>query len=60
VVQVNQRPVTTAAEVLASIGEAKSAGRPSVFLLINSKGRNVGVTVKLEDPKKAPAPSDNG
>ena len=61
VVQVNQRPVATAAEVLASIGEAKSAGRPSVFMLVSRAGRNVGLAIKLESPRRAPsAAPDNG
>ena len=61
VVQVNQRAVSTAAEVLASIGEAKSAGRPSVFMLVSRAGRNVGLAIKLDAAKKPPpATPDNG
>ncbi len=61
IVQVNQRPVASASEVLAIIGEAKSAGRPSVFMLINDKGRNVGLAIKLDPVKSAtPAPTGAG
>ena len=42
-------------------GEAKSAGRPSVFMLINDKGRNVGLAIKLDPVKSAtPAPTGAG
>lgn len=60
IVQVNQRPVSTAAEVLATIGEAKAAGRPSVFMLISRNGRNVGLAIKLTTPKKTPSATDEG
>ena len=61
IVQVNQQPVSTAAEVMALIGEAKSAGRPSVFMLISDKGRNVGLAIKLDPVKTAtPAPTGAG
>ena len=60
IVQVNQRPVSAPQEVLAGIGEAKAAGRPSVYMLISRAGRNVGLAIKLETAKKPPAPADAG
>jgi serine protease Do len=60
IVQVNQRPVSTPAEVVAAIAEAKAAGRPSVFMLINSAGRNVGLAIKLDAPKSAPGRTGDG
>ena len=55
VVQANERPVSTVAEFAAAVAEARKAGRPSVFLLINVPGQggaggNRGVPIKLDPP----------
>ena len=51
IVQTNERPVATPAEVVAAVAEARKAGRPSVLLLINRMGRTIGLALKL-DPAK--------
>ncbi len=52
IVQANERPVTTPAEFAAAVADARKAGRPSVFLLVDAgQNRNVGIAVKLDEPK---------
>ena len=60
VVQVNQRPVNAPNEVLAAVGEARSAGRPSVFILVSHNGRNIGLPIKFDEPKASTGPKGAG
>ena len=53
IVQANERPVSTPSEFAAAVAEAKKAGRPAVFLLVNIGGRNAGVALKLDAPAPA-------
>ena len=58
IVQANERPVTTAAEFAAAVADARRAGRPSVFLLINvGNAGNRGVAVKLDGPSAPVSPN---
>ncbi len=49
IVQANQQPVRSPADLVAALAAARKEGRPAVFLLINSKGRNIGLPVKFDD-----------
>ncbi|MBE7218131.1 MAG: trypsin-like peptidase domain-containing protein [Caulobacteraceae bacterium] len=49
IVQANQQPVRTPAELIAVLAQAKKEGRPGVLLLINRRGTNAGVPVKFDD-----------
>ena len=51
IVQANERSVSTPQEFAAAVADARKAGRPSIFLLINVKGQNRGVAIKLDEPK---------
>ncbi len=52
VVQANERPVATPQDFAAAVADARRAGRPAVFLLVNiGQGRNVGIALKLDEPK---------
>ena len=53
IVQANERPVSTPSEFAAAVADARKAGRPAVFLLINLNGRNSGVALKLNSPAPA-------
>ena len=54
IVQANERPVSTPQEFAAAVADARKAGRPSVFLLVNTgRGRNAGVPLKLDAPTPA-------
>ncbi len=57
IVQANERPVGTAAEFAAAVAEARRAGRPSVFLLINvGANGNRGIAIKLDAPTAPTTP----
>ena len=49
IVQANQQPVRTPADLVAALASARKEGRPAVFLLINHQGRNAGVPVAFDD-----------
>ncbi len=49
IVQANEQPVNTPADVVSASAAARKAGRPAVFLLLNRAGRNSGVAVKFDD-----------
>ncbi len=51
IVQANERPVSTPSEFAAAVVDARKAGRPAVFLLVNIGGRNAGVALKLDAEK---------
>jgi len=51
IVQANERPVATPADVTAAVAEVRKAGRPSILFLITRQGRTLAVPIKLEDPK---------
>ncbi|HRJ12674.1 MAG TPA: PDZ domain-containing protein, partial [Alphaproteobacteria bacterium] len=57
--ELNQRPVTTAAEVLELIAAARRQGRKTVLMLVDSKGDLRFIALSLEEAKaekKPPAP----
>lgn len=59
IVELNQRAVTTASEVLELIAAAKRQGRKTVLMLVDSKGDLRFIALSLEEPKadkKAPTP----
>lgn len=49
IVQANQQPVRTPADLVAALAAARKEGRPAVFLLVNHQGRNAGLAVKFDD-----------
>ena len=49
IVQANQQPVRTPADLVAALAAARREGRPAVFLLVNHQGRNAGVAIKFDD-----------
>ena len=51
IVQANERSVSSPADFAAAVADARKAGRPSVFLLVNRAGRNNGVPVKIDAAK---------
>ena len=52
IVQANERPVSTPQDFAAAVADARKAGRPSVFLLVNvGQNRNAGIALKLDDAK---------
>ena len=52
VVQANERPVATPQDFAAAVADARKAGRPAVFLLVNiGQNRNAGIALKLDDAK---------
>ena len=52
VVQANERTVSTPQDFAAAVADARKAGRPAVFLLVNvGQGRNAGIALKLDEPK---------
>ncbi len=52
IVQANERPVATPQEFAAAVADARKAGRPSVFVLVDAgQNRNVGLALKLDDAK---------
>lgn len=58
-VELNQRPVTTASEVLELIAAARRQGRKTALFLVDSKGDLRFIALSLDEPKaekKPPAP----
>ena len=49
IVQANQQTVRTPAELVAALAQARKENRPAVFLLVNTKGRNIGLPIKFDD-----------
>ena len=53
IVQANTKAVTTPAELEAAVAEARKAKRPSILLLVNRGGRNIGaMPLKLDEDKE--------
>ena len=44
----------------AAVGEARSAGRPSVFILFSHNGHNIGLPIKFDEPKAPSGPKGAG
>ncbi len=49
IVQANQQPVRTPADLVAALAQARREGRPAVFLLVNRHGQNSGLPIKFDD-----------
>ena len=45
---VNLKPVRTGADVVAAVGAAKKAGRPTVLLSVTARGQSVSLPVKVQ------------
>ena len=52
VVSADNRPITNGAEFKSVVDGVKSAGRPSVLLLVQRNGQNIPVAIPFEETKK--------
>ena len=52
VVMADNHPVVNAAELQAAVGAVRSAGRPSVLLLVQRNGQNIPVAIPFDEMKK--------